>query len=126
MQSSRSSSPTPTRVAAKDTSAPDSKVGTTIEPVIVVASVDVDGKHVTASGYVSGVVEDGGKCRFVFIGDGERVAVDRTGAADRISTSCGAVQAPIDRFHRGTWSVTLEYASGQLRAESAPQTLEIP
>jgi hypothetical protein len=54
------------------------------------------------------------------------VTVDRTGAADRISTSCGAVQPRVDQFHRGTWTVTLEYGSGKSRAESAPQTLEIP
>jgi hypothetical protein len=108
------------------TQAPDSGIGSTIEPVLVVASVDVDGEHVTASGYVSGIVKDGGTCRFVFTGNGETVSVDRQGTADRSSTSCGTVQPEIDKFDRGTWSVILEYRSDGHVVDSAPETVEIP
>lgn len=107
---------------------PDSQIGSTIEPVLVVAGVDVDGQHVTASGYVSGVVSNGGTCVFAFKGTatGASVTVDSAGNADRMSTSCGMVQVPIARFDRGSWSVTLGYTSGNRVVESIPLTVEIP
>ncbi|TAM71910.1 MAG: hypothetical protein EPN48_00465 [Microbacteriaceae bacterium] len=106
----------------------DSQVGGAIEPVLVVAGVDVNGEHVTASGYVSGVVADGGTCVFMFKNPANTtsVTVDNTGNADRMTTSCGMVQVPIARFDRGSWSVTLGYTSGNRVVESAPLTVEIP
>jgi hypothetical protein len=98
-----------------------------IEPVIVVAGIDVDGLHVSSSGYVAGVVEDGGVCTFVFAGAGSPVEVTTVGRADVRTTSCGLVQLPIDQLARGSWTVSLSYLS-----ESAPSTvseqtvLEIP
>lgn len=99
----------------------------TIEPVIVVAAVDVDGKHVTASGYVQGLIEDGGTCTFVFSREGVApVTAEHAGAADRSSTACGAVQPEIGSFVRGTWSVTLDYSSPSGTYHSRPQTVEVP
>ncbi|WP_308468121.1 hypothetical protein [Rathayibacter soli] len=90
--------------------------------------MDVDGQHVTASGYVSGVVEDGGTCVFTFKGatTSESVIVDSTGKADRMSTSCGSVQVPIARFGRGSWSAVLGFTSGNRVVESTPLAVEIP
>ena len=119
------SSPIPTGSkspeAAVETPAP------TIEPVLVVAAVAFDGAHVTASGYVQGVIEDGGRCTFTFTRTGSApVSVDHEGAADRLTTSCGTVQPDASRFARGTWSVTLGYTSGGRGYESAPVQLEVP
>ena len=99
----------------------------TIEPVIAVASVDVDGQHVTASGAVQGVVEDGGTCSFAFTHEGaETVTLENQGVADRSSTACGAVQPEIARFVRGPWSVVLTYTSPAGTFHSQPQTVEVP
>jgi hypothetical protein len=98
----------------------------TIEAVLVVASVDVDGKHVSASGYIQGVIEDGGKCVFTYEREGATVTADHDGTADRMTTSCGLVQSPIEQFVRGTWNLTLSYDVHGKTYTSAPTTVEIP
>ena len=106
----------------------DSTPAPTAEPVIVVAAVDVDGQHVTVSGYVAGVIEDGGTCAYVFTSDGKApVEVTQPAAADRSSTSCGSVHVPVDQLGRGSFDVVLRYASttaGTLA--SKPTRIEVP
>ncbi|WP_431279733.1 hypothetical protein [Leifsonia poae] len=125
--------PSPSGSATQSISSPTSATpsGTptptpVIEPVLVVASVDVDGKNVSASGYVQGVVEDGGSCVFSYEREGATVTADHEGAADRMTTSCGLVQSPIDEFVRGTWNLTLSYATQGKTYTSQPTTVEIP
>lgn len=96
------------------------------EAVIVVAGVDVDGAHVSASGYVSGVIESGGECTFVFAQGDEVVTSAVESAPDRLSTSCGTVKVPIADFSRGSWTVSLEYKSVAVATTSQPMSLEIP
>ncbi|GAA0427723.1 hypothetical protein [Leifsonia naganoensis] len=98
----------------------------TIEAVLVVASVDVDGKNVSASGYIQGVVEDGAPCVFTYERDGATVTADGTGAADRMTTSCGLVQSPIEDFTRGSWTLTLSYEHDGTTYTSIPTTVEVP
>ncbi|WP_448809353.1 hypothetical protein [Agromyces bauzanensis] len=109
--------------------AEEEPVPATVEPVIVVASVDVDGAHASASGYVAGVVEDGGACSFTFTAL-ERtgtVVADTVGAADRANTSCGMVSEDIAEFTRGTWEVRLSYtALDGAVSESDAARLEVP
>lgn len=97
-----------------------------LEAVIVVASVDVDGVNATASGYVGGVIEDGGECTFVFAGETHEVEVASTGAADRATTSCGSVSVPVDQLAKGQWSVRLEYQSDDAEVVSDEITMEVP
>lgn len=97
-----------------------------VEAVIVVANVDVDGSHATASGYVSGVIEDGGECTFVFTGDPGEVTASSTGAADRATTSCGSVSVPIEQLAKGTWSIRLDYRSDQTEVVSEESIMEVP
>jgi len=105
----------------------DSQVAPSIEPVIVVAGVDVDGKNVTVSGYVAGVLENGGVCTFSFVGQKPVASLQSTGIADRSSTSCGSVQAPIGEFTRGAWKVMMSYTtlSGD-SFTSEPATVAVP
>ena len=97
-----------------------------LEAVITVASVDVDGLHATVSGYVSGVIEDGGTCTFVLTGPAGEVSEETTGIADRATTSCGAASIPIEALGSGTWSVRLGYRSETSDAVSEDTTLEVP
>ena len=97
-----------------------------LEAVITVASVDVDGLHATVSGYVSGVIEDDGACTFVLTGPAGEVSEGTTGIADRATTSCGAASIPIEALGSGTWSVRLEYSSDTAEAVSEETTLEVP
>lgn len=110
---------------SKPSSAPTPTV--TTQPVLVVASVDVDGKHVTASGYVQGVIEDGGACIFAFTREGSpAVRIQHEAVADRSTTSCGTVQPDIGQFTRGSWQVTLEYVADGKDSVSTPLALEVP
>lgn len=99
----------------------------TIQPVLVVASVDTDGKHVTASGYVQGIIEDGGACTYRFTREGSAdVTSARDAIADRATTSCGTVQPDIAQFTRGAWHVTLTFVSNGTDYVSQPLTVEVP
>jgi len=98
----------------------------TIEAVLVVSSVDVDGKNVSSSGYVQGLVENGGTCVFTYARAGATVTAQREAVADRMTTSCGLVQSPIDQFVRGSWSVTLSYEHDGTTYTSVPATVEVP
>lgn len=110
--------------AAKPT---PTETSTTREAVIVVAGVDVDGAHVTVSGYVNGVIEDGGSCTFELEGNASKVEAKSEGLADRLTTSCGTVSVPIAEFSKGPWVVTLRYVSvSDDVVTSEPVDLEIP
>lgn len=98
----------------------------TQEAVIVVAGADVDGLNVSASGYVAGVVENGGKCSFVFTRPDKRVESSRDAVANVVDTACGFVQIPIDQFSKGAWQVVLTYTSSDFTLTSTPTDLEIP
>ncbi|WP_426519792.1 hypothetical protein ACPPVQ_06445 [Diaminobutyricibacter sp. McL0618] len=107
-------SPTPT-----PTSAP--------EAVIVVASVDADGKAVTTSGYVNGIIEDGGSCAFTLTSGTSSVTTTTVGRADTSTTSCGQGITPIEKLSRGTWKVVLTYTTvAQITVDSEPMSVEIP
>jgi hypothetical protein len=120
--SPRSASPTD---STKPTPSPSPTP--TIEPVIVVASVDVDGKNVSVSGYVSGTIQSQGACVFSFTRAGvSPVTASHDVTADRDSTSCGTTQVPIASFSRGSWMVTLAFDLAGKHYTSQPTTLEVP
>ncbi|WP_378147466.1 hypothetical protein ACFJGV_05555 [Cnuibacter sp. UC19_7] len=121
------SSPTPTSTA----SAPPSPTATTdpapspdpqpttpsagsATPFITVASLDPDGAHVSASGYIVDVIESGGICTFTFTLGDTTLLASSTGVADRTSTSCPLVQLPASQFPPGTWQVGLNYSSASV------------
>lgn len=110
-------------------SIPESK-GTSTKPtaVVVIAGVDTDGAHVSVSGYVTGVIEDGGTCTFLVANKVTKVIVkiESTGVSDARTTSCGTNQAPIASFSRSSWTATLHYSSPTSSATSSPVDLEIP
>lgn len=97
-----------------------------IEAVLVVASVDPDGKNVTASGYVQGVVRDSGTCVFTFTGEGSEFTMEQPASADRMTTSCGTVQVPIEKFTRGSWKVTVGMDVDGPTYTSDVTTVEVP
>ncbi|MFF1878077.1 hypothetical protein [Leifsonia sp. NPDC058230] len=120
--SAQSASPN-SSVEATPTPSPSS----TIEPVIVVAGVDVDGKNVSVSGYVSGTIQSQGECTFTFTHEtASPVTVTHEVTADRDSTSCGTSQVPIASFTRGTWKVTLAFDVEGKQYTSQTNTLEVP
>lgn len=120
-----SNSPSPSAPTASATPTPSPTAAP--EAVIVVASVDADGKAVTTSGYVDGIIEDGGSCAFAFTSGGATVTTTTTGQADRSTTSCGQGITPIGELSRGSWNVVLTYTSlSQRTVVSQPVSVEIP
>lgn len=98
-----------------------------VAATITVASVDVDGKQVTSSGYVSGLIEIGGRCLFMFTSATLSAEAESEGNADRSTTSCGTVSVPIEQFSRGPWTVALKYTTVDGREiVSESVGLEIP
>ncbi len=95
---------------------------------VTIAGVDVDGLHVTVAGFVSGVVEAGGTCKFVLTSSVTNAVIDvaTTGEPNVSTTSCGSAQVPIAQFTKGRWKVVLDYDSTSLQVTSAPLSLEVP
>lgn len=96
--------------------------------VVSIASVDVDGQHVTVAGFVTQVTEDGGACRFVLTSEisGQEVAVETVGLANVDTTSCGTKQVAVSDLSRGPWDVVLEYSSAETVVVSEPLDVEVP
>jgi len=105
----------------------DAELQPTMSAVIVVAGADVDGQNVSVSGYVAGILEDGGQCGYVFTGLSGVVTAESTGIPDRSVTSCGTTQVPMSQFAKGTWEVVLSYTpnDGDV-VVSEPTKFEIP
>lgn len=117
-----SSSDGPTTDPPRDTAS-----ATTVEPFVTVAGLDVDGQHVTVSGYVAGIIEDGGLCTFLLTGPTEDHKVSGPGHVDVTSTSCGSLQIARTDLTGGEWKVVLQYTAvdGSL-SQSSPRTMELP
>ncbi|MFZ4893236.1 hypothetical protein ACL9RL_02170 [Plantibacter sp. Mn2098] len=97
------------------------------EPVIVFVQLDGDATHVLLSGYVAGVIENGGTCSWSLVNGASTQTVEAEGLSDRAQTSCGVSQIDTASLTPGTWTATLTYSSdSQQSITSTPSTLEIP
>lgn len=97
------------------------------EAVLSIANIDINGEAVSASGYVQGVIENGGTCAFTFSGDGAPVTRPADGLADSSTTTCGTVSVPVSELSSGTWSVALTYTSAKAGKLTSPAlTVEVP
>ncbi|MDQ1581480.1 MAG: hypothetical protein QOD05_2255 [Microbacteriaceae bacterium] len=125
---SSSSSSSSSSVSTATDSPPASATPDPVGAVVSIAGVDLDGKNVSVSGYVSGVIQDGGSCEFVLTPKSGTAAVTipNTGIQNVMNTSCGTVQSPISNFARGSWSVVLKYTSGKTSVTSGAVDMEIP
>lgn len=97
--------------------------------VVTIASVDVDGLHLTVAGFVTQVEESGGTCEFILTSavSGAKVVRVTKGLANVVSTSCGTVQIPVTELSKGPWDATLAYTSGDVAPIlSVAERVEIP
>ncbi|MFC5503394.1 hypothetical protein ACFPJ4_14190 [Lysinimonas soli] len=120
--------PTSVDSLAQTSSTPGPSAPPKIAAHMTIASVDVDGKNVTVSGYVSGIVQNKGTCTFIATSAATKATVEIAGTAvsNVTTTSCGTKSEPIGSFSKGSWSVELRFASQDLEATSEPLALEIP
>ena len=93
----------------------------------VIDAVGVEGEWLSASGYVDGVAEDGGKCSFTFQGAGGGASrLGSTGTKDGARTSCGTVEERIRTIFPGEYLVTLRYESPTSSGTSEAVPVTVP
>jgi hypothetical protein len=115
--------PGPEQVVATD-EAPVT-TGGDVDVVVTYADWDAGADVIEVSGFVSGVVEDGGTCRLTAEGKGTTASAESTGMADASTTSCGSVLLPGDQLSAGTWKVVLSYESATSSGSSDPTTVAV-
>jgi len=120
--------PSSTSPQSEATPTPTPTASIKVAALMTIASVDVDGKNVSMSGYVSGLVTDKGKCTFTATNQVTKASIEIVGTAvsNVTTTSCGTSAEPIGSFTKGGWSVELHFTSGTIDVTSEPLTLEIP
>ncbi len=101
--------------------------GSDLEVVISFAAVEPGSDAVEASGFVPGLVEDGGRCVLVLGRAGQDdVSVEGEALADAGSTSCALLSVPLDRLVPGEWTARLDYRSDTSAGSSSPQPVDVP
>lgn len=121
--STRTALPTPHHAPDPTSSATSSTAA--FEPQMSIAEFDQPNDVVVVSGYVAGVIEEGGACTFTITGPGAPVSLQTTGEANSTTTSCGNTQTSSVGWPAGTWNVTLTYTSGNLTATSSPLKMQV-
>lgn len=120
---SPSSSPVPSPEVTDDVQ--PEPVAPTAGPVsVTIVNVGADGQKISASGLVTGSIEDGGVCTLTATAVTGRIL---TGSVDAVSTpaavNCGIIDIAASP---GEWSVVLTYRSGATSAVSEPVTVTQP
>lgn len=128
-----SAQPRPATVAPEPTSGqsvamdPPAKTGGgKVDVVITQGGWGPSGTAVEVSGYVAGVVENGGTCRVTLSHDGETVTAKHTGLADATTTACGAIEVGDEDMSSGWWKAVLSYESPTSTGASAPTDVLVP
>jgi hypothetical protein len=116
--------PTPGQEIATDDPVPTS--GGEVTPVITQAGWAPSGTAVEVSGFVQGVIEDGGTCRITLTHDGQSVTAEREGLADATTTACGSVELGDAEMDSGWWQAVLTYESSTSSGSSAPVDVLVP
>lgn len=82
--------------------------------------------NVELSGYVPGVIEEGGTCKAEFTNGSARVTKESPGFADVNRTSCTPFVIPVSEFSpKGKWSVILSYSSTSSTGTSQAVEVEV-
>lgn len=116
--------PTPGQLVATDERAPTS--GGEVSVQITQAGWGTSGTAVEVSGFVSGVVEDGGTCRVTLTHDGETVTGENAGLADATTTVCGVIEVGDVEMSSGWWQAVLSYESATSTGTSRPADVLVP
>ena len=86
---------------------------------------DDPGGVLEVTGFVSGVIEDGGTCRLTAERGGRTATAEKPGLADATTTSCGTLQIRGADLSPGTWDVVLSYESARASGESAAASVAV-
>ena len=108
------------------TDPPAVTAGGDVQPMITQAGWAASGTAVEVSGFVSGVVEDGGTCRVVLTHGDETVTAERTAIADATTTACGVIEVGNAGMTSGWWQAVLSYESATSSGASTPVDVLVP
>ncbi|MCB2413604.1 hypothetical protein LGT39_12195 [Demequina sp. TTPB684] len=89
--------------------------------VITIATISGEPASILVGGFVSGIAEDGGQCRFVVTATdtGETASVEVPGSLNVDSTTCGSHEVFPPGSAAGEYTVRLEYSNDIGAASSA-------
>lgn len=106
--------PEPRAVA---TDAPVKRSNGQVDVMLTYAKFDQARGTVQASGFVAGIIEDGGRCTLTLTQGARTVTATSTAAADATTTTCGRLETP-PGIAAGTWNAVLTYESAHARGAS--------
>lgn len=95
-----------------------------VTPVITSWGYNAITQQAEVSGYVGGVIENGGTCTLTLEKSGQKVTESKAAIADAQTTSCGLISVARDRLSPGNWTATLSYSSASAEGTSEPRTVE--
>lgn len=109
-------------VVATDT--PHSTVAGRADVSLTYVTFDQASRTVQASGFVAGLIEDGGTCTLTLTKGSDVVTATSKGTADATTTSCGLLQTPTG-VAAGTWTAVLAYSSARATGHSSAQEVTV-
>lgn len=81
--------------------------------------------NVEVSGYVPGIIEDGGTCTLTLEKASQKETESKASTADAQNTSCGLITVAGNRLSNGSWKATLTYGSDTANGSSQAVTVEV-
>jgi hypothetical protein len=117
--------PAPTKVAtdAPVTVAPSVSGG---DIFITYARWNSQESWAEVSGYLAGVVEDGGTCTLTLTKGGATAHATTEGISNVTSTSCGRLTVPQNQLSSGTWRAVVTYRSDTSTGTSRAAEVTVP
>lgn len=119
---SSASSPSADSPVATDTPQPQA----TTDVVLSFLGWNPKTTAVEAGGYISPVVESGGRCTLELTQGTRAVTVSAPAEPDATTTACGNLSAARSRLTPGRWTAVLRYASTKTTGVSDSSTVDVP
>lgn len=89
---------------------------------VLITNAGIFNNKVSASGFVTNLVEEGGVCTYVFTSNSQSITKESQTLVNPTSTTCKTVSFSADELSSGVWSVHIEYVS--VGAEGVSSTKE--
>ena len=84
------------------------------EAAVLITNVGVFNETVSASGFITNVVESSGACTYTFTNGVNKIVKQSKVLSNPSSTTCETVSFPVSELSvAGTWSLTLSYSSAE-------------
>lgn len=95
------------------------------EAAVLITNSGVFNGTVSASGFVTNVVESNGTCTYTFTSGGNKIVKQSSVLSNPSSTTCETVSFPVSELTTsGVWSVVLSYLSPESSGSSQPKEFQ--